>query len=108
MPAILVEAGFVGGDPDESEYVSRPETIRKIAEGILMGIAGYLGVKYGPRDPAEWDPEAEIARLKEDGLIVSDHAPRDPVTWGEFATVLNRLRKDEKFDPDNFRPGGTI
>lgn len=41
---------------------------------------------------AEWDPEAEIALLKRDGLIDTDHAPQDHVTWGEFATVINRLR----------------
>jgi len=38
-----------------------------------------------------WDPAAEIARMKELGLINSDHKPGAPVTWGEFATVLNRL-----------------
>ncbi|MDD3654272.1 MAG: N-acetylmuramoyl-L-alanine amidase [Desulfotomaculaceae bacterium] len=39
-----------------------------------------------------WNPVEEIARLKKDGLIDSDHQPGDPVTWGELATVINRLR----------------
>ncbi len=39
-----------------------------------------------------WDPAAEIALLKADGLIDSDHKPEDYVSWGEMATVLNRLR----------------
>lgn len=39
-----------------------------------------------------WDPAGEIAKLKADGLIKNDHRPEDPVTWGEFATVINRLR----------------
>lgn len=43
---------------------------------------------------ASWDPAGEIARLKADGLINSCHRPEDPVTWGEMATVINRLRKN--------------
>jgi len=39
-----------------------------------------------------WDPAGEIAKLKADGLIKNDHHPDDPVTWGEMATVINRLR----------------
>jgi N-acetylmuramoyl-L-alanine amidase len=42
--------------------------------------------------PKPWDPAAEIASLKADGLIDSGHRPEDPVYWGEMATVLNRLR----------------
>ena len=43
-----------------------------------------------------WDPAAEIAQLKAEGLIDSDHKPQDLVTWGEMATVLNRLRRQIK------------
>lgn len=39
-----------------------------------------------------WDPAEEIARLREAGLVKGHHAPDDKVTWGELATVLNRLR----------------
>ena len=46
--------------------------------------------------PKPWDPAAEIAQLKADGLIDSDHKPQDLVTWGEMATVLNRLRRQIK------------
>lgn len=41
--------------------------------------------------PATWDPQGEIDKLKKSGLIVSDHSPGDPVTWGEFSTVMNKL-----------------
>jgi len=41
---------------------------------------------------APWDPSAEIAKLQTDGLIKNEHRPDDPVTWGEMATVINRLR----------------
>jgi len=47
----------------------------------------------GPDDGGGgWNPAAEIARLQKDGLVVNDHSPDSYVTWGEFATVLNRLR----------------
>ncbi|MCG8402697.1 MAG: N-acetylmuramoyl-L-alanine amidase [Firmicutes bacterium] len=91
MPAVLVEAGFIGGDPAEAEFVSRPETIGRIAEGIMMGIAEYLGIRYGPA-PA-WDPQAEIDTLLADGVINTPRKPEQVVNWGEFATVLNRIRR---------------
>lgn len=39
-----------------------------------------------------WDPVAEIAALKQAGVINSDHDPKDVVTWGELATLINRIR----------------
>lgn len=39
----------------------------------------------------KWDPVAEIRRLRERGIITADHAPDGPVTWGEFATIINRI-----------------
>lgn len=91
MPAILIEAGFIGGDPAEAKYVTRPETIPKIAEGILKGIANYLGMEYGPAKPA-WDPQAEINQLIKDGVINTPRTPDQRVAWGEFAAVVNRIR----------------
>ncbi|MFZ5631759.1 MAG: N-acetylmuramoyl-L-alanine amidase [Bacillota bacterium] len=45
-----------------------------------------------PEPPAPpWNPQQEIDNLKKAGLIVSDHNPEDFVTWGELATVLNRI-----------------
>ena len=41
--------------------------------------------------PASWSPVAEIQRLKDRGLINSDHSAESAVTWGVFATVLNRV-----------------
>ena len=40
-----------------------------------------------------WDPAAELRRLRDSGLVNSGHRPEDPVTWGELATVLNRLAR---------------
>jgi beta-lactamase superfamily II metal-dependent hydrolase len=42
--------------------------------------------------PDARDPEAEIAKLRERGLIEKDHDPTASVTWGELATVVNRLQ----------------
>lgn len=41
--------------------------------------------------PPGWDPATEIQRLKDRGIINSDHDPGDPVNWGQLATVLNRI-----------------
>jgi len=49
-------------------------------------------VQPPPHSVPEWNPAAEIQRLREAGLIVDDHPPDANVTWGEFATVINRLR----------------
>lgn len=38
-----------------------------------------------------WDPVGEIRRLRETGLINTQHAPDAPVTWGQLATILLRL-----------------
>jgi len=42
--------------------------------------------------PAQvWSPAAEILRLQRRGIISGEHDPGAAVTWGEFATVLNRI-----------------
>lgn len=38
-----------------------------------------------------WDPGDEVRRLIESGLINTWHEPSEAVTWGQLATVLNRL-----------------
>lgn len=48
-------------------------------------LGGSLGIG------ASWDPALEIELLRRKGLISGRHEPSDNVTWGEFATVLNRL-----------------
>lgn len=41
--------------------------------------------------PQPWDPSMEIALLARKGIITGMHKPTDRPTWGELATVLNRL-----------------
>ncbi len=43
--------------------------------------------------PSVWNPDTEIDFIRRDGLIDSAHKSSDHLTWGEFATVLNRLRR---------------
>lgn len=86
-PSALVEIAFIS-NPTEEAMLEDYKTHAKVAQAIAEGIAEALGFKL----PAVWDPAAEIARLKESGLIDGAHAPKDTVTWGELATVLNRMR----------------
>jgi len=88
-PAALVEIAFLS-NPAEEAMLNDPTTHAKAAEAIAQGIADCFEFVLHP----EYDPVKEIAKLREAGLINSDHKSGDPVTWGEFATVLNRLRKE--------------
>ena len=65
-----------------------------IVKDYLMKMLGFAVSKPEPSEaPAPaWDPALEIAKLKADRLINSDHQPDDQVLWGEMATVINRLR----------------
>lgn len=97
MPSILLENLFID-HPTDLAALKNPAFLKKLGEAIGGGIAQTLQLETktpgdeAPGDSAGWDPAAEIERLRKDGLLVNDHDPRAPVTWGEFATVLNRLR----------------
>lgn len=103
MPAVLLENLFIDNKIDASSLNSTT-----FLDGLAGAIAGGLTTALEiplktslPEKPVPdpvlpnekpWDPAGEIAKLKADGIINSDHEPGDPVTWGEMATVLNRLR----------------
>ena len=90
MPAVLIEAGFVGGDVAEALLVSQPEYHHVVARGILQGIADYFGLVFDP--PVKWNPQAEVDRLLADGIINTPRDHKQPMTWGEYATLYNRER----------------
>ena len=46
-----------------------------------------------PTDPPVWNPQQEIQNLIDAGVLANNHPADAPVTWGEFATVVNRLLK---------------
>lgn len=86
MPAVLVELPFIS-NPKEEMMLKDGRFQLKLARAVAEGVAEFLGITL----PEEWDPEKEIAKLKEAGIITNEHRPRDAVTWGELATVLNRI-----------------
>lgn len=93
MPAVLLENLFLDS-PRDAVRLKDTSFLDGLAAAVAGGLVAALGipVKEQAPPPLPWDPAAEIARLKADGLINSDHRPEDPVTWGELATVINRLR----------------
>ncbi len=99
MPAVLLENLFIDSQKDvvKLKDVSFLDGLAgAIAEGLVTALDLPVRInKPEPTTPAPapgWDPAAEIAKLKADGMIKNDHQPDDPVVWGELATVLNRLR----------------
>lgn len=113
MPAVLLENLFID-NPADAGKLKDISFLEGLAGSIAGGLVAALGIPLKPSPvptqpptpsptPAPtpvptnppvppWDPAGEIAKLKADGLIKSDHQPDDPVTWGELATVINRMR----------------
>jgi N-acetylmuramoyl-L-alanine amidase len=90
MPAVLCECGFLG-TPEEAPVVTSYHFQQEVAMAICEGIAEYLRLPFHPPPIASWNPEAEIEKLRQAGLIFSPRKPDEPLNWGEFATVINRL-----------------
>lgn len=88
--AILLEA-LMGSNPADVAAARRPEFIPQLAQAIAGAVAEALAIPPKAQPAPVWDPRAEIAQLKASGLINGDKEPDAPVTWGELATVLNRV-----------------
>ena len=103
MPAALLEILFIDTAKDAA-LLKDDEFIKGLCDGITRGLVE--GLRLPPASPAPkptpapeptpttppvWDPQQEIQKLKEAGLLANDHPADAPVTWGEFATVLNRI-----------------
>ena len=97
MPAVLVEAGFVGGDPKEAAVVSDKKMLPIFAEAIMRGIAEYLGLQYGQESAVQHWAQLDLDWLLNEGIITAPRLPEQPVTWGEFATVMRRVLKRINF-----------
>ena len=67
------------------KWAPAPDYGRQIVQNYLLPLQRTTAAT--PR----WDPAAEIQELKKTGLILQEHAPDSLPTWGEFATVINRL-----------------
>ncbi|MCL5289814.1 MAG: N-acetylmuramoyl-L-alanine amidase family protein [Bacillota bacterium] len=103
MPAALLENLFIDTAKDAS-LLKDDKFIRGLCDAITKGLAESLRLTSLPKPtptpaptppptavPPVWDPQKEIQKLKESGLLANDHPADAPVTWGEFATVINRL-----------------
>jgi len=90
MPAVLLENLFLD-NPRDAACLADSQFLNGLADALTTGLVRALDLKL----KTQWDPAQEISRLKERGLIVDDHSPDALVTWGELATVLNRLLDKE-------------
>jgi len=89
-PAILIELAFISNPAEEALLVD-PAFQDTAAWAIAEGIAPYLGLQLPPKENV-WDPYVEIDRLRAAGIINGSYSPADVVTWGQFATVINKIR----------------
>lgn len=90
MPAVLLENLFIDHAKD-AVYLADRRWLTDLARAIAAGVVTALGIKPRVEPKPAWDPQGEINRLKERGLIVGSKGSNSPVSWGELATVLNRI-----------------
>lgn len=86
MPAVLLENLFLD-HPRDAAYLADGAFLEELAASLARTLAKVLGLK----ERSTWDPAGEVKRLRERDLITVEHDPLSPVTWGELATVMNRL-----------------
>ncbi|RJQ25432.1 MAG: N-acetylmuramoyl-L-alanine amidase [Peptococcaceae bacterium] len=91
MPAVLVEIMFIDNQND-AELLRKPAFLNDAADALCSGLVKAFDLKYKQTPKLVWDPTTEIEKLRAAGLINAPHHPADTVLWGEFATVMNRLR----------------
>ncbi len=113
MPAILIEVAFIS-NPVEEAYLNDPAFQHKAVEAITKGVCTHVGMPYNateseaPKEPEVSEKPAQpetpetkpvhwgqgaIDEIRALGLITSDKAPTQQVTWAEFATVLLRMQE---------------
>lgn len=88
MPAMLMECLFID-NPNDAKILKDEGFLNIFAKATAEGVAKALALS--PKGQVDYDPMAEIEKLSRAGLINSPHLPSDLLTWGEFATVINRL-----------------
>lgn len=70
--------------------VTRHKDVDKTA---CPGNIPFIEIQQAVLQVNAWNQDAEIQQLIDSGIINTPRKPQDVVTWGEFATVLNRLRR---------------
>ncbi|ABO50791.1 N-acetylmuramoyl-L-alanine amidase [Desulforamulus reducens MI-1] len=107
MPAILTENLFID-NPKDASLLKNTDFINDLSTAITHGLVKGLNLTpltiipnptpaplptkppVTPQPPV-WNPQAEIQQLIDTGLLANNHPADEHITWGEFATVINRL-----------------
>ncbi|CCO08286.1 N-acetylmuramoyl-L-alanine amidase family protein [Desulforamulus hydrothermalis] len=87
MPAMLVECLFID-NPKDAALLRRDDILDGLAGAIVAGLVRAFSLVL--KQPT-WDPQAEVQKLINAGIINTSREHTTLVTWGEFATVLNRI-----------------
>ena len=90
MPALLLECLFIDNEID-AVFLRDDSFLKRLAEAIAEGVVQALGLKPRIEPKQVWDPQVEINKLRERGLIAESKGSYSSVSWGELATVLNRI-----------------
>jgi len=104
MPSILLENLFLDRGTDIVFLNSEP-FLAGLSNTIAEGISATLDI---PLRENPWDPDWEIAQLQTDRIINTPRLPEANVSWGELATVLNRVREVPPPSTVNWDPVGEI
>ena len=88
MSSMLLENLFIDSSSDVLSLQYEP-FIAGLSYSIALGIAKALSLPL-KEDP--WDPVWEISQLLTDKLINSPKEADTYISWGDLATVLNRMR----------------
>ncbi|MDQ7791209.1 MAG: N-acetylmuramoyl-L-alanine amidase [Clostridia bacterium] len=89
MSAILVENLFID-HPVDNARLKHPVFRSAIAQILANSMVKAMQLKLKNQ---VWAPEWEIERLRLAKLVVCLHHPGDTLLWGQYATVLNRVRE---------------
>ncbi len=104
MPACLIEILFIDTAKDAA-FLKDDEFMRGMSDAITAGLVRILNLaavtpepQPEPTQPSTpvWNPQGEIQKLIDAGVIFNNHPVDAPVTWGEFAAVINRLLNSNK------------
>lgn len=94
MPAVVVEVGFLS-NPEEEQLLGTPAHQRKLAEAILLGVAGYLAAGEDGGPGLEAEPDAEEVKGAAPTLSTPDelrlYFPFEEDEEGGLVPVAERL-----------------
>ncbi|MEG6521494.1 N-acetylmuramoyl-L-alanine amidase family protein [Desulfotomaculum sp. 1211_IL3151] len=97
MPAALIENLFIDSIKDTA-LLKNIDFMNDLSDAITLGLVKGLNLVQvtptkPPQPPTIWDPQGEVQQLIDAGILANHHPADKPVTWGEFAAVINRIIK---------------